>query len=99
MNDDTYVRVCIPINSDTTQSYNNDDIEEDEVGKYVEIYFDEAISNVILEPDQALQPGDVAALRVYISQDIKRSVVVKEDAILTKNETVVEVVCQCLVNV
>lgn len=40
----------------------------------------------MLEEHQALLPGHVATLRVYLADSVKRAVVVKEDDILTKKE-------------
>ena len=54
----------------------------------IELCFTTEMSNIILDESQydAMRPDDVATLRVYISAQSKRSVVVKEDDILSKRE-------------
>ena len=62
-------------------------IESDDEGQYVELCFTDEMSKVILpEHQQHLEHGEVATLRVYVTKDAKRAVVVKEDDLLTKGE-------------
>ena len=52
----------------------------------MELCFTDEMSKVILEEHQYVQPGQVATLRVYLAESVKRAGVVKEDDILTKRE-------------
>ena len=61
-------------------------IESDEIGQYVELCFTDDMAPVVLGEHQHLQEGEVATMRVYISADQKRTVVVKEDDLLSKKE-------------
>ena len=61
----------ISVAIDTSHGDHDDTADEDEFGRYVELFFTDDIAKVILEEDQFVQPGDVATLRVYIS-DIRR---------------------------
>ena len=60
----------------------------DEVGEYVELQFTPGMSPVILTKEQnhLIRPDQLATLRVYISANIKRAVVIKDDDLLTKKE-------------
>jgi len=63
-------------------------IEEDEIGEYVELCFTPDMSKLILSEDQFdnVSTNEQVTLRVYIAEDIKRTVVIKEDDLLTKQE-------------
>ena len=62
-------------------------IDEDEIGKYVELCFTEEMSPVILDEDQTpLKPDEVTTIRVYVSANSKQAVVVKEDDLLPKQD-------------
>ena len=62
-------------------------LEEDEIGKYVELCFTEDMTPVILAEDQTPPTkNEIATMRVYVSANTKRAVVVKEDDLLSKNE-------------
>ena len=69
-------------------SADDQSIEYDDTGAYVEICFSDDMAPVILGEDQhnKLQPDEIATLRVYISENTKRAVVVKEDDLLSKKE-------------
>ena len=69
---------------DTFLTEADEEILEDELGKYVELCFTEEMASVILdERDRGdFDPkAEVATIRVYISEDFKRAVVVKADDI------------------
>ncbi len=81
--------------SETVQVHLSDDdpgedypVEQDEIGEYVEMCFTTDMAPVILDEAQIanLKPGEIATLRVYISANTKRAVVVKEDDLLSKKE-------------
>jgi len=61
-------------------------LEFDEFGTYVEICADSDMAMMILEEEQwnAMQKDDIATIRVYVSANAKKAVVVKEDDLLTK---------------
>ena len=61
-------------------------VDEDDEGQYVELETIPELANIILQEDQQLDGGETAAIRVCISKDIKRAVVIKEDDLLTKQE-------------
>ena len=61
-------------------------LDADEHGHYVELCFTDDMSNIILAEHQRLHTGDIATLRVYVTQAAKRAVVVKDDDILTRQE-------------
>jgi hypothetical protein len=65
-------------------------IDRDDNGPYVEMCFPAEMSKIVLaeEDYDKMQPDDIATLRVYISAETKRSVVVKEDDLLSKKELV-----------
>ena len=60
--------------------------EEDEDGLYVEILCDKAVQQSILDEGQWPVDDEAASLRVYVSKEIKRSVVVKDDDTLNKKD-------------
>ena len=62
--------------------------DRDEIGEYAEICFTPEMSPVILDENDygKLKDDEVATMRVYISAEAKRSVVVKEDDLLTRKE-------------
>jgi len=62
--------------------------DRDEIGEYAEICFTPEMSPVILDENDygELKDDEVATMRVYISAEAKRSVVVKEDDLLTRKE-------------
>ena len=80
--DETYVDMADYLDCDDEQI--NDDF--DEHGQYVELYVDENLAPAILEEHQHVGEGERATMRVYVSKELKRSVVVKEDDLLTKKE-------------
>ena len=57
-------------------------------GPYIELCFAEHMGPAIMDEKQryTTQSGDIATLRVYVTEANKRAVVVKEDDILTKLE-------------
>ena len=63
-------------------------LESDAHGEYVELCFPAEMASIILDEQQlnGMQAGEVATLRVYIAQSVKRAVVIKEDDILTKKD-------------
>ena len=61
-------------------------IESDEAGKHIEVCFTDEVVKAILEEHQEVVPGEVATLRVYVTNAATRSVVIKDDDILTKDE-------------
>ena len=63
-------------------------IEEDDIGRYVELCFTSDMAPIILDEDQyrGIKPDELATMRVYITQNTKRAVVVKEDDLLSKQE-------------
>ncbi len=63
-------------------------VEIDELDQYVEVCFTSAMAPVILDEHQlsTLKPDEVATMRIYISANAKRAVVIKEDDLLTKKE-------------
>ena len=65
-------------------------LDSDEVGSYVELCFASELSMIALDETQLanLREGDIATIRVYVSADSKRAVVVKEDDLLSKNEMI-----------
>ena len=64
--------------------------DKDEIGDYAEICFTSEMSPVILEEKDygKLKDDEVATMRVYISAEAKRTVVVKEDDLLTRKELI-----------
>ena len=52
----------------------------------MEVLYDKAVQQSILDEGQWPNYGEVATLRVYVSKEIKRSVVVKDDDTLNKKE-------------
>ena len=66
----------------------NDYGETDDSGPYVEFCFTPDMAPIILNEDQhnRLEEGDVATMRVYVTADTKRAVVVKEDDLLSKKD-------------
>ncbi len=71
----------------------NLDVEEqiadsDEIGPYAELCFTNEMAPVVLGEDQyqQLQADEVVTMRVYLSANTKRAVVVKEDDLLNKKE-------------
>ena len=62
--------------------------EDDADGDFVELCFTAEMAPIILNEEQhlAMESNQIATLRVYVSQNIKRAVVVKEDNILNKKE-------------
>ena len=52
---------------------------QDEIGRYIEICFTEEIATSVLEGNQHVSPGEVATMRVYVTKELKRIVVVKDD--------------------
>ena len=81
---------------DTTDIYMSDEdadpetynIDEDDIGQYVELCFTGDMAPIVLDEGEArgMTPDDVATIRVYIAQNTKRAVVVKEDDLLSKQE-------------
>ena len=65
-------------------------IDEDDTGQYAELCFTREMAPIVLNEEQhcGMNPDDVATMRIYISQNSKRAVVVKEDDILSKHELV-----------
>ena len=63
-------------------------IDTDDIGQYVELCFTPEMSATILDEEQLgnMRPQDIATMRVYISENTKRSVVVKEDDLLSKQD-------------
>ena len=61
-------------------------LDGDAQSQYVELCFTSDMAKVILSEHQSLHHGEVATLRVYLSDAVKRTVVVKDDDILTKLE-------------
>ena len=60
--------------------------DEDDNGPYVEILYDKLAQQTILDEGQWPQEGEVTTLRVYVTKETKRSVVVKEDDTLNKKD-------------
>ena len=84
VNDDD-APVLITIDDTTTEAadYTSD---ADEHGKYVELCFTADLAQTVLADDQQLGVGEIATMRVYVAAAVKRTVVVKEDDILTRAE-------------
>ena len=61
-------------------------LECDEYGYYIELEVSDEMAPAILEECQYLEEGEIATIRVYISDKVKRTVVVKEDDLLTPKE-------------
>ena len=63
-------------------------VDYDEIGPYVELCFTTDMAPIVLNEDQynGLDAVDVATMRVYISENTKRAVVVKEDDLLSKKD-------------
>ena len=61
-------------------------LDTDQFGTYVELCVSDNMAPAILDECQDLSPGEIATVRVYISDKVKRTVVVKEDDLLTKAE-------------
>ena len=81
--------------SETVQIHLTDDdpgheypVEKDDIGEYVELCFTQDMAPIILDEVQLnnMRPGEIATMRVYISANTKRAVVVKEDDLLTKKD-------------
>ena len=85
--DDPHHYVDVPVNCDLA-SHSDTDLDQDSTGPYVELCFTSDMSPIVLSEAQhtSMTPGDIATMRVYISANIKRAVVVKEDDLLTKKE-------------
>ena len=66
----------------------NISLESDEIGTYVEICFTTDMAPVVLSETQYsnISDQDIATIRVYVSANTKRAVVVKEDDLLSKPE-------------
>ena len=82
--DDESEEIYVTLDADD-DSDNHEHIDEDYYGQYVELCFTAEMANIILKEHQSLHPGEQATLRVYLSNDVKRSVVVKEDDLLTRS--------------
>merc|ERR1712086_862475 len=78
--------VCVAYHTD--ESDDTDYAESDEVGRYVELCFTKDMSSIILDEYQFnhMEADDVATMRVYVTADAKRAVVVKEDDLLSKKD-------------
>ena len=63
-------------------------IDKDEIGPFVELCFTPEMAQNVLSEQQfdSLKSDDVATMRVYISAESKRTVVVKEDDLLSKKD-------------
>ena len=61
-------------------------VEEDRIGKFIELDIADEISKCFLIEHQILSPGHHAALRIYVAAAAKRAVVVTEDDIMTRKE-------------
>jgi len=63
-------------------------LEFDEIGTYIEICVDQDMAMMILEEEQwnGMTENDIATIRVYVSANAKKAVVVKEDDLLTKKD-------------
>jgi len=81
--------------SETVQVHLSDDdpgadypVETDEIGEFVELCFTNTMAPIVVDETQHanLKPGEIATMRVYISANTKRAVVVKEDDLLSKKE-------------
>ena len=66
----------------------NDYGERDDIGPYVELCFTTDMGPIVLNEDRhnRFDEGDVATMRVYITADTKRAMVVKEDDLLSKKD-------------
>ena len=69
-------------------SVNADDycLDEDEEWPYIEILIDDAVRSVVLAEGQWPELDEETTLRVYMTKEIKRSVVVKEGDMMTKKD-------------
>ena len=78
----------MPISIDQA-SHSDTVLDKDSNGPYVELCFTSDMSPIVLSEAQlaSMTPGDIATMRVYISANVKRSVVVKEDDLLTKRSS------------
>ena len=78
------------LNMSCAETCEEDQNDIDEIGPYTEICFTEDMAPVVLDEKQLnyMQKNDVATIRVYHSQQIKRAVVVKEDDLLNKNDMI-----------
>ena len=80
------------IANETTHDYTGTDnqtdstLAYDEYGYYIELEVSDEMAPAILEECQYLEEGEIATIRVYISDKVKRTVVVKEDDLLTPKE-------------
>jgi hypothetical protein len=72
----------------TNEGYGEPIADTDEIGEYAELCFTTDMAPVVLNEDQHqwFQSDDVATMRVYLSANTKRAVVVKEDDLLNKKE-------------
>ena len=91
---ESYERSNVPLESaevylyDTNENQEIQIAESDEIGPYVELCFTMDMAPIVLDEDQYrnMYNYEVATMRVYISQNTKRAVVVKEDDLLSKRE-------------
>jgi len=74
--------------SDPEETDDSHACDTDDVGDYIELCFTTDMAPIVLNEEQyaGLQDGDMATMRVYISANVKRAVVVKEDDLLSKSE-------------
>jgi hypothetical protein len=74
--------------TDVNEADEHPTLDSDEIGPYVEICFTHDMAPIILDENQynRFLIDDEATLRVYISAEIKRAVVVKEDDLMSKKE-------------
>ena len=65
-------------------------VDVDEIGPYVELCFTKDMAPIVLQEDQwenlKSESDQIATMRVYVSADTKRAVVVKEDDLLSRKE-------------
>ena len=83
---DALMTVSLEFCGNAHQVLNHD--EDDADGAFVELCFTAEMAPIILDEEQhlAMESNQIATLRIYVSQNIKRAVVVKEDNILNKKE-------------
>ena len=62
--------------------------ESDDTGSYLEMCFPGEMAPIILDeqPSNEMKDEDLATLRVYVAQSIKRAIVMKENHIWSKKE-------------
>ena len=85
LQDEDYEVMLTDVDSQRADQYD----EYDNTGEYIELCSTNDMAKTILSEQQFQNidhDSEVATLRVYISQDVKKAVVIKEDDLMTKKE-------------